>query len=71
MAESGLTPEQKEHVLHAATSGLIDLLLEHPELASLGAEAVGQVYMAGVVAGVDAFDRVLRVGLRDFDWPSL
>lgn len=69
MAHEGLTAEQKQQVLHAATSGLLDLLEEHPELAAIGGDDLTRVFLAGVNAGVDAFDRVLKIGLRD--WPAL
>lgn len=61
-----LTKEQQAQVMHAATSGLLDLLAEEPALArEVGSERLTKVYLAGVMAGVDAFDRVLAVGLRD------
>lgn len=62
----GLTPEQRQHVLHAATSSIIELLSEHPELAKIPAGQLTTVFLAGVEAGVDALDRVLTVGLRDW-----
>jgi hypothetical protein len=63
MPGSELTPEQREHVLHAAGSALVDLLVEHPELTELGAETISQLFMAGVTAGADAMGRVLALHL--------
>lgn len=68
MEASGLTPEQRDHVLNSAVGGLIDVLNNHPELAKLPTGAIQAVYLAGLNAGVDALDRVLEVGLRD--WPG-
>lgn len=68
-SHEGLTDEQKEHVMHAATSGLLDLMIARPELVAVAsADEISTIFMAGVMAGVDAFDRVLQVGLRD--WPG-
>lgn len=61
----GLTEEQKAQVLHAARSGLLDLVQANPKLILLDLDTLTTVFLAGVNAGVDAFDRVLAVGLRD------
>jgi hypothetical protein len=64
---AGLSEEERTQVMHAATSALIDLLLEDPVLArEVGGDYLTKVFLAGVVAGVDAFDRVLTIGIRDF-----
>ena len=64
----GLSEEQKAHVLNSAVGGMIDLLNDHPELAKLPAGAIQTIYLAGLSAGVNALDRVLQVGIRE--WPS-
>jgi hypothetical protein len=62
----GLTDEQREHVLHAARGGIIDLLGQNPALAvRFGADDLTQVFLAGVVAGVDATVRVFELVARD------
>ncbi len=63
---SGLSEEQRTQVLHAATSGLLDLIIQRPDLTQFGADDLTLVFLAGVNAGVDAFDRVLTVGLREW-----
>lgn len=68
---SELTEEQKQHVLHATTSGVIDLLHEHPELAiRLAADDIVQVYVAGVVAGAETTVRLLGLIARDLEEES-
>lgn len=58
----GLTDEQKEHVLHAARGGIVDLLAKYPELAfHFGADDLTRVFTAGILAGVDATVRVFEL----------
>lgn len=58
----GLTPEQKEHVLYAARGGIVELLGEHPELAfRFGADDLTTVFVAGILAGVDATVQVFEL----------
>lgn len=61
----GLTGEQKELVNAAAMGALVELLTGHPEVAKLPVGVITTVFLAGVGAGVDALDRVLRDGLAD------
>lgn len=62
----GLTEEQREHVLHAARSGILELLVQKPALAiRFGTEDLTDVFLAGVVAGVDATVRVFELVARD------
>lgn len=60
-----LTEEQKEQALYAARSGILTLLAERPELALLGADDLTTVYLAGVVAGVEAAVAVFQTIGRD------
>jgi hypothetical protein len=58
----GLTAEQRMHVLHAARAGILELVCEHPELAiRLDADDLARVYLAGLVAGVEAAVRVFQL----------
>jgi len=59
--QPGLSEEEKQQVLHAARSGIIELVVEHPEVRLLGADDLTTVFMAGVLAGVDATVRVFQV----------
>lgn len=64
----GLTDAQRDQVLKAATTNIIELLTEHPEVAKLPVGTVTTVFLAGVAAGVDALDGVLKEGLAN--WPG-
>lgn len=59
---SELTEEETNQVLHAARGGILDLISENPALAiRFGEEDLVKVYLAGVVAGVDATVRVFKL----------
>jgi len=65
MAEE-LSAEQKAQALHAARSGIIDLISQDPALGvRIGAEDLTRVYLAGVQAGVDAAARVFELVARE------
>ncbi len=65
MAE-GLSDEEREQALYAARSGIVELMANDPALAiRLGADDLTKVYLAGVVAGVDAASRVFEIVARD------
>lgn len=60
--DGGLSGEQREHVLHAARGGIVELLVKNPALGiRFGADDLTEVYLAGVVAGVDAAVRVFEL----------
>lgn len=61
--DSGLTPEQKELVDGAAMVALIDLLAD-PSVAKLPSGVIAQVFLAGVKAGVSAFQSLALDELR-------
>lgn len=65
MDGEGLTPEQKEHVYHAAMGAMVDLLTDHPPLRDLETDTLVTIFLAGVKAGVDALARVLQIAERD------
>jgi hypothetical protein len=62
MAE-GLTEGQRELVMSAASAQLGRLLTDHPEVAKVPVGIISNVFLAGVAAGVDALDAVLKDGL--------
>jgi hypothetical protein len=63
-----LSEEQKAQALHAARSGIIDLMAADPALGiRFGADDLAKVYLAGVLAGVDAAGRVFDVIARELD----
>jgi PIN domain nuclease of toxin-antitoxin system len=63
MADEGLDDQQKELVNAAAMGALVELLTGHPEVAKLPVGVITTVFLAGVGAGVDALDHVLKARL--------
>jgi hypothetical protein len=56
----GLTEEQRAAAIGAAAAALVTLLVEHPEVAKVPAGVITTVFVAGVGAGIDALDGVLK-----------
>lgn len=67
-ADEGLTAEQRQLVNNAAAGALVELLTEHPEVAKLPSGVIGTVFLAGVTAGVEALNGVLRDSMTR--WPG-